>query len=81
MKLSSETNQPKQISDEGVTDERKQISEERATVSESPTSTAAESLELGCDDEGLIVIQTEVKQVDEDKNRVLKEEKHVARTK
>lgn len=72
--------QPQQTNNVGVTDERKK--DETLAVSENATSTTAESLELGCDDEGLIVIQTDVQQLEEeDTSRVFNEEKHVARTK
>lgn len=75
-----ETIHQQQSYNEGVIDEEKTSSVE--TVSENNASTVSDSLELGCDDEGLIVIQTDVKQVEEENaTRVYKEEKHVARTK
>lgn len=71
----TETNCPQQSYDEVVINEA-------VTVSEDTRSTAADSLELGCDDKGLIVIQTDVKQVEEENTTpAFKEEKLVARTK
>lgn len=70
--------QPRQSNDEGVINERKKISE--GTVK--ATSSAAALLELGCDDEGLIVVQADDKQKGiVDSSRVFKEDKQAARSK
>ncbi len=74
----SEINQSQQRHNVGVPDERKIVCDQ----TENPTSSAAESLELGCNDDGLIVIQNDVEQIEEAATaRVFKEEKPVARTK
>lgn len=78
----SEINQPQQSNNECVIDEGKKNYEEK----ENATSVTTESLELGCNDDGLIVIQrdvvqTDVKQTEEDTACVSKEEKPATRTK
>lgn len=63
---------------ESVQDERKAIPEKLVGAPETPT----ESLELGCNDEGLIVIQTaDVQQKNDDASRTVNEEKHTVRSK
>lgn len=81
-----ETNQPQQSNNECVVDEQKKNNEEKVTALQNATSVKNESLELGCNDEGLIVIQTDivqtdVKQKEDDTACVRKEEKPATRTK
>lgn len=66
--------QPDRI--EGVSVEQNVV-----VVSETYTSTAAESLELGCNDEGLIVVQVDSKPIERDASRVVKDESQAARSK
>ncbi|KAJ6640747.1 KN motif and ankyrin repeat domain-containing protein 1, partial [Pseudolycoriella hygida] len=62
--------------------ELKEMCEKTEPASQDPSSTVQDSLELGCNDEGLIVIDNDVKQVeDETSTRISKEKKQTASTK
>lgn len=74
-----EANHFQRGSNERVADERKP--NEAEAVSENATSTIAGSLKLDCNDDGLIVIKTDVQQLEETGVRVFNEGKNVARTK
>lgn len=77
-----ETNQSQQSNNEDAMDERKKNFEETVTVLHTATtSVTSDALELGSNDEGLIVIQTDVKQVESVAACVSAEEKPVTRTK
>lgn len=80
--LPNQLQQIENASDKDIMDERKKSDDEEVTAMQTAAaSTPVDSLELGCDDEGLIVIQSDGKQTEDDMASASKESKSVTRTK